>query len=358
LHRASGQAVVRLDGVDHYLGPHGSPSSHGAYERAIAEWRVQHAEQALKEQATTAVKRYDLTVAQLLLRYREFALAYYRSADGRPTKELQSLRYSLRPVRQLHGSTKLRDFGPLALKAVRQHMIEKGWSRKLINSCINRVRRFVKWAVSEELAPPSAYEALRSVAGLQFGRTAARETEPVRPVPDAWISPVLPFLSAQVRAMVEVQRLTGMRPAEVVIMRSCDVDVSGEIWFYEPETHKNQWRGHRRIVPIGPRAQQIIRPFLTLSTTAYVFNPIDAERERNALRRLTRKTPMTPSQASRRPKAQAKRERYSVDSYRRAIEYGISQANKLRAENDQIPHWYPLQLRHSRGTEIRKSHGL
>jgi integrase len=161
-------------------------------------------------------------------------------------------------------------------------MIEAGWSRKLINSRINRVRRFVKWAVSEELAPCGAYEALRSVPGLQFGRTAARETEPIRPAPDAWIDPVLPFLSPQVRAMIQVQRLTGMRSAEVVIMRSCDVDVNGEIWFYEPETHKNQGRGHRRIVPIGPRAQQIIRPFLTLSTTAYLFNPIDAERERNA----------------------------------------------------------------------------
>jgi hypothetical protein len=27
LHKASGKAVVRLDGVDHYLGPHGSPES-------------------------------------------------------------------------------------------------------------------------------------------------------------------------------------------------------------------------------------------------------------------------------------------------------------------------------------------
>ena len=39
-------------------------------------------------------------------------------------------------------------------------MVEAGLSRKLINARINRVKRFVKWAVSEELAPPSAYEAL------------------------------------------------------------------------------------------------------------------------------------------------------------------------------------------------------
>jgi len=29
-HKASGQAVVRLDDRDHYLGPYGSPESHEA----------------------------------------------------------------------------------------------------------------------------------------------------------------------------------------------------------------------------------------------------------------------------------------------------------------------------------------
>ena len=38
-HRASGRAVVRIDGKDHYLGPYGSPESHEEYERLIAEWR-------------------------------------------------------------------------------------------------------------------------------------------------------------------------------------------------------------------------------------------------------------------------------------------------------------------------------
>ena len=38
LHKASGQAVVRLNGRDHYLGKHGSDESHARYERLIAEW--------------------------------------------------------------------------------------------------------------------------------------------------------------------------------------------------------------------------------------------------------------------------------------------------------------------------------
>jgi hypothetical protein len=38
LHKASGQAVVTLNGRDHYLGPHGSAESQEAYRRVLQEW--------------------------------------------------------------------------------------------------------------------------------------------------------------------------------------------------------------------------------------------------------------------------------------------------------------------------------
>lgn len=37
-HRASGQAVVTLNGVDHYLGPWNSHESRAAYDRITQEW--------------------------------------------------------------------------------------------------------------------------------------------------------------------------------------------------------------------------------------------------------------------------------------------------------------------------------
>ena len=78
---------------------------------------------------------------------------------------------------------------------------------------------------------------------------------------------------------------------------------------------------------------------------------------------------MTPSQAQRRPKkfpGRPKRERYDRTSYRRAITYAIKMANRSRKElaaaqdreYQEIPHWRPLQLRHSRATEIRKRYGI
>ncbi len=37
-HRGSGQAVVTLNGCDHYLGPHGIQPSRAEYDRLIAKW--------------------------------------------------------------------------------------------------------------------------------------------------------------------------------------------------------------------------------------------------------------------------------------------------------------------------------
>jgi integrase len=362
LHKASGRAVVRIDGRDRYLGLYGSAESHAEYERFIAEWRARRAESSLGANQTLQLVVPSLTIAEVLLRYRAFARGYYVK-NGEPTKELGEMRLALRPLRKLYGDTLAREFGPLTLKSVRQYMIDNDLSRGVINNRVNRIKRFFKWAVSEQLVPPSVYEGLRAVGGLKYGRTDARETEPVKPVDDAHVDAVIPHLASQVAAMIQIQRLTGMRPCEAVMIRACDIDLRGDVWIYEPHDHKMAWRGLRRQIPIGPKTQVVLRPFLNLNTEAYLFSPKDAEAHRNAIRRKNRKSPMTPSQASRtkkkRPKRE-KREQYDVDSYRRAIKYGIKKVNKLRAKDglDPIPSWFPLQLRHSRATELNETFGI
>ena len=44
------------------------------------------------------------------------------------------------------GGTRAANFGPLAMKAVRQKFVNAGWSRKTINQRVGRVRRVFKWA--------------------------------------------------------------------------------------------------------------------------------------------------------------------------------------------------------------------
>ena len=83
--------------------------------------------------------------------------------------------------------------------------------------------------------------------------------------------------------MIDVQLLTGMRPGEVVLMRTCDIDRSADVWVYRPEHHKTLHHGHDRAIYIGPKCQELLTPLLKKDEPeAYLFSPADAERERLA----------------------------------------------------------------------------
>jgi integrase len=230
-------AVVRIDGSDHYLGKYESPESHENYHRLLAEWHARGSVAApAKPQAETGDA--GLTVSELILEYYKVAASYYRRDDGTPSGEPENIRLALRPLRKLHGSTPARDFGPMALKAVRQDMIDSGLAGRTINQRVARIIRAFRYGVENETIPADIHHALKAVPGLKRGRSAAKESKSVKPVPDEHVDATLPFLPRQVRAMVELQRLSGMRSGEVVIMRTCDLDTSGNVWIYTPRFHK------------------------------------------------------------------------------------------------------------------------
>jgi integrase len=354
-HKQSGQAIVTLtDGLgvrrDFLLGEYGSAASKQKYDRLVGEW------QAAGRRLTPPENGSGITINELVHRFRDHARRYYRRPDGTPTNEVTEYRYACRPLRELYGLTPAKDFGPLALKTVRERYIAAGWCRGLVNRRIGRVRHVFKWATSEQLVPPSVYAALRTVAGLAFGRTKAREAEPVEPVSDAAVDAVRPFLSRHVWGLVEFQRYTGCRPGEACIVRACDLDMTGEVWVYRPETHKSAWRNKPRLIAIGPRAQDVVRAFLTTRTEDYLFSPRRAREERYAAKREARKTPVQPSQVVR-AKARARRQpqklpgdKYRTSSYQHAITAACERAG--------IEAWSPNQLRHSHATMIRRQYGL
>jgi integrase len=231
-------------------------------------------------------------------------------------------------------------------------MIDSGLCRNEVNKRVGKVKRAFKWAVSEEMVPPSVYHGLQAVSGLRHGRADVRESEPVRPVPDAFVDALRPHLSRQVWAMVQLQRLTAMRPGEVVAMRTLDVDTSGRAWAYVPESHKTEHHGKRRTIYLGPQAQAVLREWLRPELTAPLFQPREAMAERREEQRRNRKTRVQPSQQNRAKPRPKKRpgECYTVDSYRRAIAYGCMKAG--------VPQWHPHRLRHNAATRLRKEFGL
>jgi integrase len=350
-HKAKNQAYVRLSGDFIYLGQYGSPESVAAYQRAVAEW--------LSRGRTPKPPSEGPSVNDVLLSYWRWAETYYVDAEGKPSREMASITWAIRPLKDLYGGTSASEFGPIALKAVRQSMLANGLCRNVINQRIGCLKRIFKWAVGEELIPPSVYQGLAAVDGLRKGHTTARETQPIRPVPDEHVEAVLPFLPPTVRTMVRLQRLTGMRSGELVILRTCDVDLQDAVWLYRPSRHKTANRGHERIVRIGPRAKDILRPFLQPDSQAFVFSPSQAQKERSEIKRERRKSKVQPSQVCR-AKEQRKRlpgRRYTTRSYYRAVLYGIEAAVRAGVLAAGV-RWHPHQLRHSYGTQIRRERGL
>jgi integrase len=395
-HKPSGQAVVTLSGHDHYLGAWPAllrkppPDVRAAYDRLIAEW-IASGRRPLVKEAEPARR----SVNELILAFWKHAETYYRREDGTATQELADYRLSLRPLRELYGTIPVDEFSPLKLKAVRQKMIDAGLVRRLINQRVGRIVRMFRWGVAEEMVPETVHRALDAVPNLQKGRCEAEESEPVKPVDDADVEAALPFLTPTVRAMVLVQRYTGMRPAEVCGMRACDIDRTGPVWLYRPHQHKTRYQGKVRVIAIGPKAQEILRPFFrvccphcgvkglpvdvgwrgdvcgpchdrreegkplptppsadgALDETYHLFNPRRSMADFRASQRAARKTRLQPSQVWRK-KARPKKkpgERYSAKSYSKAVHKAC-----VRAGVD----WHAHQLRHSHATEVRKRYGL
>ncbi|HEV2294521.1 MAG TPA: site-specific integrase [Tepidisphaeraceae bacterium] len=353
VHKAKNLGYVRLDGRMVYLGKAGTEQSHDRYRRVVAEWL---ATGRVCQTAGANVEGRGATVAEVVEGFRRWARSYYVDARGRPSPGLGPLEAAAKPLCALYGSTSAASFGPVALRAVRQVMIESGLCRNVINQRVACVKRIFRWAVAEELAPPSIITALGAVDALRRGRSGARETQPVRPVHDCHVEAVLPFLPPTLRAMVRLQRLTGMRSGELCVLRTCDVDRSGSVWTYVPPDHKTAYRGHDRVVRIGPRGQAVLSPLLCPERpTAYVFSPARAQHERLDDRRRAERRAGQDVRTFK--EAENGGRRYETRSYRRAISYAIRAAVKAGAL-DAAGGWHPHQLRHRHATEIRRARGL
>jgi uncharacterized protein (TIGR02996 family) len=230
----------------------------------------------------------------------------------------------------------------------------------------------------------------------------------VKPVELAHVTATLPYLDAHLRTMVEIQRLTGMRPGEVCGMTLAEVDRAGELWLYRPAQHKTAHHGRQRVIPVGPKARAALVAFLlrdgpppegfahinlndpdqrdarlvmadayqeagrerdavllrdttraavlvagcVVDPTVPLFSPSEAREERFRARRAKRKTKVQPSQKNRR-KAKPKRSpgnEFKPTAYAHAVQKAAQKAG--------VPHWHPNQLRHLFATEVRRLHGL
>ena len=352
-------ARVILNGREIHLGLYGSPESKVNYERVISEW-LQTGRKAPRPKRLETVKRHrdelgddaPLTITELAVKYFDHAQAYYVK-NGEPTSEVIGIQLALRDLRKFYAETEIDAFGPTALKTLREEFIHRDLARTTINKQIGRILRMFRWGVSENLVKPETLTALQSIPGLKAGRSKARETERIKPVAQEDVDAIRPLLNPVLMAMVDIQRLTGMRPGEVCHLRSAGLDRSESVWSYRPPSHKTKHHEKDRVIFFGPQAQAVLEPWLNLDEPeAYIFSPMAAEKIRHNMMRAKRKSKVQPSQISR-AKAEPQfqpGEIYTTNSYRRAIGKACVRAG--------IETWHPNQLRHLAATNLRREFGI
>lgn len=165
---SSGQARCRIDGEVRYLGTFGSAGSHETYAPILQDW-----------QRSNEWAPRELTVRALAVLFMKFSCQHYRTTRGKETGEAQNDRDALKLTMAMYGSLPASQFSPLKLKAIRERMIADGLARSTINGQFRRLKAVWSWAVSEELIRADLLIGIRTVKGLQRGRTAAREAKPV-----------------------------------------------------------------------------------------------------------------------------------------------------------------------------------
>lgn len=255
------------------------------------------------------------TVRELVDMFLTHAIEYYRKPSGRLTGEHVNYAHALGPLVDLFGDEPAAAMTPGRLKQVRQRMIDSGrLARGTINQRIGKIRRVFRWAVGEEMIEPAVLVGLQAVEGLKLGRTRAHEGRGVQAIDEARAWAIMAYLPAPVASLLEVLLYTGMRVSEARIMRAQDITTTRQPWEYRPREHKCEHHGKERVVMLGPRAIEVLRP--RMKYAGYLFSPCGGSRP------------------------------YRRDSIYNAIQRACRRAN--------VPAFCPLAIRHTFATKVRR----
>lgn len=336
-------ARVKLNGKWVHLGPYDDPDAHAEYKRLIALW-------ALDSPPETIDEKHELTVAELLDGYLGHAERYYRH-DSNHVGYLKRL---IKVVRELYADHPAAEFGPRKLQTVREAFIRKGWVRPKVNEAVRNVIAIFSWGVEQEMIPGGVVHALREVRSLRRGHTDAPESRVVRAVPQPDVDATVAVMVPVLRDMITVQRLTGARPGEICKMTPGQIDRRGDVWLYRPAEHKTAHHGHDRVIPIGPKAQAVLRPYLLRAADSPCFSPREARAQHLDERHEQRTTPThqgnRPDVFKRERLLSETGEQYDVTAYRHAVHRACTRAG--------VKAWSPHQLRHLTGDTVREQFGI
>jgi integrase len=328
-HKGKGLAYARHQGKFIYFGALGHPESESKYRQWCAELITGGS-------VVTRDASQPVTVGELLA-------AYERDRERRGGVQSYAA-IGARHLRDLYEHERADSIGPKRLKIIMAVMVAGKFRRSTINATASSIKSIFQWAVSEEMIEPGVWQALRSVAGLRNGE-ALKEPRKVLPVTDDVVKATLPHLPRTLQAVVQMLKLTGARPSEMLGLTPAMLDKTGDVWTATLTHHKTMRKGKTRILFFGPKAQEVLKPYLLRGTNEPCFSALEGFRQQNEVKPNHRHQPPADPKTDRRIG-----DSYDKDSLRRAIVRAAKKAG--------VDAWHPYQLRHAAATEARRVAGL
>jgi integrase len=340
---------VTIKGRDYWLGSDKDEAERGYY-RLMLE---------LKSGTLIEAPKDDVRIVELVNLYTAAMVIYFKSNPGSWHRGKRAMDFLTR----LAGSKRPDQFGMRDLDLLRDDMgtpqeyktdagetrVRPALCRTGINRCMAEIAKFWKWCARKEYVPADLYAKCLTMEPLVKGHCDARETEKVQPADPKAIKKVKAVVNASVRAMIELQELTGARPGEVCGLKAEMIDRTVDPWHCELVKHKTVHRGKERHLFFGPKAQKVLAPFLLRRAPGdYLFQPADHWTERTE--KKTGKGRREGQAPTKRATDRTVNDHYGKDSYGQCIERACVKAG--------VPHWTPNQIRHTRATEIRKERGI
>ncbi|MCL2745054.1 MAG: tyrosine-type recombinase/integrase [Planctomycetaceae bacterium] len=155
-------------------------------------------------------------------------------------------------------------FGSKELMQFQVFLAKKNYARKYCNTLVKFVRTVFYWGESADLVSIRTVHKLRNVKPLKLNQ--AKEKPKRKAVPAEVFEAALPYFPPAVSDMLELQRLTAMRPGEVCRMKPIEIkhdkDLTGDFWIYQPEHHKTEWAGKEKRIVLGENSMETLSFYL------------------------------------------------------------------------------------------------
>lgn len=346
VHKATNQAFATIpDGSKRktkYLGRWGSEASLTAYRTALRELKLPEPviDNAIRTARTSISLPQEpppesssavVTVRVLYDHFLTWAPTHYRLPSGKTSREVKNFRDSFKDTLAAVGTKPVALMTKRDLELVRDRMVSRGLSRKVINQRISRIVHVFRWGTEENrtLVPETVAAVLSLLTPLEAYRTAAPEKEPIVGVPPDRVEKVIAVANPVLAAMLTLQLLTGMRPGEVRGIKKKMVVQRDGGWVADfGIEHKMAYRKQRRAIPLGDKTVRLLKTWIAKAPTAdsYLFRPEQVRKSR------------------------LKGTQFSDTSYAHSLAAYCKKAS--------VPRFAPNQIRHTVGEEVRRTHGL